>query len=476
MFKKKRKWARLGICSLFLGALVLGRLLLGAQPASAQTCIQDQWTAHGNNQSLTCTSNDVRIASASNIRALNGTPLTQCVSGQTFSFIADFTVELTAQTRYDIGLYFATDGDNNSDGALTGTCSANIITAKNQQTGLGSANFIQLDGSPDTCGDIDNAHNPQIVTVQVNNVSCVDTDGDGKLNLPNCTSWRQPGSNEVCDEVADAFPGSPSKCNCDITFNLPIFVETGTIVVTKDSSPASRSEPGGEFTFNISAINTAQFTSVTIRRICDDVHGTIETTSGQPACATGTGSPITVETCDLPQTLAPGASYACSFTANVTSNTPLIQTDTVTFFGTDQNGKAVQASDPAQIEVTDVPPAASVVKGLVGIACADVDYRVRVNNTSTAESLTLTALNDDGFHSITSVHDNVLSTNCSVPQTLAPQGSTNPPDFYQCDFRAHFCGASHIDTVTGTLNDNENNTINKASNQLTVNVSATVGP
>jgi hypothetical protein len=473
MCKKKRKWARLGICSLFLGALALGGLLLGTQPASAQTCIQDQWTAHGNNQNLTCTSNDVRIASASNIRQTDGvTPLTQCVSGQTFSFIADFNVELTAQTRFDIGLYFATDGDSNSDGALTGTCSANIIRPKSQVAPfLGSANFVQV-GEPaaDTCGDIDSTHNPQVVTVQVNNVLCHDTDGDGKLNLPNCTSWRQPGSNEVCDDVTDAFPGSPSKCNCDIAFNLPIFVETGSISVTKDSSPASRPEPGGEFTFTISATNTAKLTSVTLRRICDDVHGTIVTTAGQPACAAGTGSLSTGTTCSLPQTLAPGGSYSCSFTADVTSNSPLTQTDIVTFFGTDQNGKAVSASDPAQIAINDVLPAASVVKGLVGIACADVDYRVRVNNTSTAESLTLTALNDDGFGSITSVHDNVLATNCSVPQTIVVGGN------YECDFRAHFCGGQHIDKVTGTLNDNEGGVTNPESNQLTVNVSATVGP
>ena len=142
MCKKKRNWARLGICSLFLGALVLGGLLLGAQPASAQTCIQQ------GTKSLVCTANDIQVAFANNIRDTSGNPLGQCTSGDTFSFIADFHVTTTASTRYDIGLYFATDGDPNGDGARTGVCSANIITPLHTDTAspgivtLGSADGV----------------------------------------------------------------------------------------------------------------------------------------------------------------------------------------------------------------------------------------------------------------------------------------------------------------------------------------------
>jgi hypothetical protein len=140
----------------------------------------------------------------------------------------------------------------------------------------------------------------------------------------------------------------------------------------------------------------------------------------------------------------------------------------VTVFGHDSNTPpgSVQGSDSAQVSITDVAPTASVVKSLVSLACADVQYRVRVNNTDAAESLQLTALSDSGFGSITSVHGDVLATNCAVPQTIAAGGN------YECDFRAHFCGASHIDTVTGTLNDDENSVINRGSNSLEVDVSA----
>src|SRR5438309_9483173 len=130
---------------------------------------------------------------------------------------------------------------------------------------LGSAVAANRDG--DACRDINTANgwgppNGRVVTVRVDNVSCVDTDNDGKLNLPNCTSWSQ-NTGGVCNVPNDTVPGSPSKCSCDITFNLPILVETGTIQVTKDSSSASLPEPGGEFTFTVGVINTAQFTSVT---------------------------------------------------------------------------------------------------------------------------------------------------------------------------------------------------------------------
>jgi len=293
------------------------------------------------------------------------------------------------------------------------------------------------------------------------------------LNLPNCNSWSQNSGN-VCTTVDNTVPGSPSKCSCDIAFNIGISVESGTIEVTKDAAPASRPEPGGEFTFTVGVTNDAQFTSVTLDRICDNHYGTVARIATAPDCTAGSLGTINSTDCSLPQTLGAGGSYACTFKGNVTSSGgPLTAvTDVVTVFGHDSNSppKAVQAADSAQVAVTDVAPTANVVKTFVDLACADVNYRVRVNSSDSAESLQLSALSDSGFGSLTSVHDNVLSTTCSVPQTIAAGG------YYECDFRAHFCGGSHTDTVTGTLNDNESGTINPVSNSLSINVSATLAP
>jgi len=306
--------------------------------------------------------------------------------------------------------------------------------------------------------------NGRVVTVRVDNVLCT-AGANGNLSLPNCTSWSQ-NIGGVCSNPSDALPGAPSKCSCNSGFTVPIFVESGSIQVAKDASPSSLPEPGGEFTFTVQIANTAQFTSLTLDRICDDQHGTIANNTST-ACAAGSATAINSTTCTLPQTLAPGAGYSCTFKANVNSSTPTTVTDVVTVFGHDVNNKSVSGSDSAQVAISNVAPTATVVKSLVSLACADVNYRVRVNNTDSAESLTLTALSDNGFGSIASVHDSVLSTTCSVPQTIAASGN------YECDFRAHFCGGSHTNTVTATLNDNDGSAvINPHSNSLTVDVSA----
>jgi len=447
-----------------IGALALAALSLAtAGPVrAAGTCIQDKA-----DKSLVCTANDVRIASAENIRDLRGNPISSCISGQTFSFIADFRVQTGATARYDVGLFFATDGDPNYDGARSGVCGVNRIDPKDTTTGLGSVNYVNLDG--DGCGDINTSHNPQIVSVRVDNVVCQDSDADGLLNLPNCTSWAQNSGN-ICNTADNTVPGSPSKCACDIAFNIAIRVELGTIGVTKDASPASLPEPGGEFTFTVGATNSAQFTSVALDRICDNHYGTVKKVATAADCTAGSLGTINSTDCSLPQTLGPGDSYSCSFKGNVTSNGgPLTGvTDVVTVFGHDSNSppRAVQGSDSAQVAVTDVAPTASVVKTFVDLACADVHYRVRVNSSDYAESLQLTALSDSGFGSLTSVHDNVLSTTCSVPRTIAAG------DYYECDFRAHFCGESHTNKVTATLNDVENNVVSPDSNSLQVDVNA----
>jgi hypothetical protein len=265
---------------------------------------------------LQCTANDVRIAFADNVRDLNGDPLSECVSGQLFSFIADFHVELTAQARYDIGLYFATDGDPNSDGALTGQCAVNIIRPKTipgDPDSLGSDEFVQLDGSPDTCGDIDDDHNPQVVSVQINNALCEDSDGDGKANLPNCTSWRQPGANQVCTSPAHAFPGSPSKCNCDIAFNIPVDVEPPTISVVKTPNPTSVNYPGGNVTFTVTVTNEGDPLSgdVTLNTLVEDPDSNPATNNS----ITFNAATICVDT-----VLSPGESTTCTFTHAVTAS------------------------------------------------------------------------------------------------------------------------------------------------------------
>ena len=325
---------------LVIAVISIVGLFAAIPPAGADPCIDNQWKAHGNTQDLTCTANDVRIAEASNVRDLSGNPLTTCYGGTTFDFIADFTVELTAQARHDLGLYFATDGDPNGDGALTGTCDANLVldryTDQNiPSVAFGSDDWINLDpyltpeskAQPeDACGDIGAVHNPQIVTVLVEDALCADTDDppDGLVNLPNCTSWRQPGSNETCMIVDDAFPGSPSKCNCDITFNIPVLVETPEGSLTKQATEAV-------VTYHVAVYNNGTHYALTLNELVDDQVGGGGSITSLHDNLVGTD-------CAVPQTIAVEGDYSCTFKVRIASpgsDAPI--TNTVSAAGVSNN-------------------------------------------------------------------------------------------------------------------------------------------
>src|SRR5207244_4266478 len=114
----------------------------------------------------------------------------------------------------------------------------------------------------DVCGDItgplNTAHNPLFVKASIS-AQCPTAAGQ-QLLLPFCTTWRQPGSNEVCrgtgngTSTNDVFPGSPSKCNCG-TLAIDIFAETPNITVTKTAMTASVPETGGSATYSVTVQN-----------------------------------------------------------------------------------------------------------------------------------------------------------------------------------------------------------------------------
>jgi hypothetical protein len=273
----------------FGAALATASAVFAGQVIGDNVCMDDLFPG-----TLNCSANDVTIASASVPEG------TTCQEDTTFTLTADFLVVLSGkgQTRYDLGLYFDIKGEPDNDGARGGFCSLNAI----QQ---GEPDYLQLDPSPpDICGDINNTNSPLETTITIPGVLCQDTDGDGFLNLPNCTSWRQPGSNGVCDSPLDAFPGSPSKCNCDDTFNVPVQVESASAVLIKRSTQAV-------VTYETSVTNSSESRTVRLDALCDDIYGTID-----GSCPSG-GLGIQSTTCDLPQTLAAGGSYSCTFDVRV---------------------------------------------------------------------------------------------------------------------------------------------------------------
>jgi len=460
--------------ALMVLTLVGGGLLFGPEAASAQSCIQEVWTAHGNNQRLQCTANDVTLSSATNINIITGgscdpvTGVCSCFAGQNVTFTADFQMDLTADTRYDVGFYIATDGDPNDDGALTGQCSATASLAGNTPAG----NFINLDNPSqpgDVCGDItgpfNTAHNPLFVNAQIT-TQCPLTPGE-TLQLPFATTWRQPGSNQVCDgtgnsaQTNDVFPGSPSKCNVG-TLSIPIISITTTIDVTKDALTPSVPETGGSATYSVTVSNTSTI-DVTLRSLTDNPYGDITTVHGLPnaplsVTATTCVADANPATCQVGGTIAAGGSCSCTFTGNVPPgdfggpdfpDTVTACADNVT------NPTDVCDTDPAAVAYTDVSSPPTLTKTASNAVCQiDVTYNVVVNNTNGLDTLTLNTLIDDVYGNITSVQGNIQSTTCGQ---AAPSGPGVLPFVipvagnYSCSFvgRINSCNTTVLDTVTG---------------------------
>lgn len=481
---------RKGLPAVLLGGLALAGFLAGVSPAFAvNNCMQDITTAGGGG-TLNCNSNDVRIAHVTNITPLTGitgnaTDGFKCFSGSPIEFTADFEVDLGAQARYDIGLYIA----QNQAQALSGSCNSSVITRSNAPV-----TFKQLDTSDatDTCGDITGAlgtaFNPQIVHLDIS-TTCTAGTGTTKLALPNCTSWRQPGSNTTCTSINNAFPGSPSKCNCANDFTIDVNVETANLQVTKavaSTSPSPLTEAGGSVAYNLTVHNPAVALVVNLDKVTEkDVfdpnnpNATDITYNASDVCLS-----TTLAACGSdPNNCAAGSTTTCSFTRSVPAGNA---GDSFTDQGcvTDTKGGGPYC-DKATVTLQDVIPTAKVTKTFDSLQCATVRYAVKVENTDTAESLTLTALNDDkvgGDGSLVLLHDNLLGTTCGVtgaglgtmsgltgsgalPATVAVSGN------YSCKFDAKTCTTGQqTDVVTATLHDNDNT----ANSTITPNGSATV--
>jgi hypothetical protein len=495
-------------------------LLLATAPASAANPGEGEITENGCMQDLAgfelnCTANDVRVSGVADVtgdglvdeaditfaptcdypavnvgadcstdadicRDEDDNPAPQLCGdrcaypGDTTSFSTTFVFELSAQERFDVGAYFETSFDTAGDGALTGSC--NIITLP--ETGdftrpdFSTGSYVDLDtsckggGCPqpeDECGDIDNDNNPIYYDMQgpkaiadTITALCLDTDNDGFLNLPNCTSWRQSGANDVCTTPEHAFPGSPSKCNCDPNFQLPIEVPAATLDVVKTATPTTVDEPGGTIRFDVSVTNKSPFETITLYDLVDDPYGDItSTTSGN----------ISSTTCSVEQELGPDSTYSCYFMADVTGQGGTSHTDTVTASALDSNQNDLEGSDDATVQVLDVAPEMSVAKTASPTAVnepgANVTFSVLVSNNSTAgsDNLNLTSLTDDVFGDIADGSNTaIISTDCSVPQTIVKGGS------YSCSFTAFVGGAPftvHEDTVTAVASDEEGNELTR---------------
>ena len=256
-----------------------------------------------------------------------------------------------------------------------------------------------------------------------------------------------PGAYSVSEAAVAGYTGSlSSDCagsialgetkTCTVT-NTDNDVPS-SIVVTKSASPTTLPEPGGNSTFSVSVQNTSAVDSVTISSLTDDVYGNLD----------GKG------TCDVPQTLAPGASYSCSFSGAVSGNAGSSHTDVVTASGTDDDGNPVSGDDDAVVTITDLAATIVVTKTATPTSLPEpggnASFAVKVQNASAVDSVTITSLTDDVYGNLDG------KGTCDVPQTLSPGAS------YDCSFSGAVsgtAGSSHKDVVTASGTDDDGNPV-----------------
>lgn len=227
-----------------LAAVVVLAILGAVPPATAVIqgggCVNE---VSGDNNN--CTANDLTFVAVG-----LGVQDDGCVdANDTVSiFLRARVSNTTAQTRYDVGLYFATDGDPNGDGALSGVCAREILKPVGAlgvtacpplDLNGGGGPFFNSDG--DACADLINEGNPAGCDIDTNGLrdpatfdlteaisfDCDDTEipADGFVNIPLCGTWGNQ-NNQVggatCDSEVEAVPGTKSKCRCEnLNSNIP---------------------------------------------------------------------------------------------------------------------------------------------------------------------------------------------------------------------------------------------------------------
>lgn len=185
-------------------------------------CVQDYLPGAG------CTANDMSIQEIDVVSVINScldTPVGQA------TVVFDVTFNTAQPDRYDIGLFMALDGGsaltgNNClhdflDGTLTTTPT---YGDQNADTVPDIYNGPWWDADSDTCGDME-GQTQAIKTLQQVTLSCGDNDGNGLADVHVCWSWDN-NTNTTCSGLADAYPGTSSKCDCSfVDMGIPVPVE-----------------------------------------------------------------------------------------------------------------------------------------------------------------------------------------------------------------------------------------------------------
>lgn len=157
--------------------------------------------------------------------------------------------------------------------------------------------------------------------------------------------WAQTAA--TCDDGStpdDIALGAGETVTCTFT-NARLL-----LAMTLTPTPDTVEWPGGDVAFAVHLSNDGA-ADLTLTALSDSVFGDVADEDNDALVST---------TCALPQSLAPGGSYDCTFTAHVDGETGAHQ-NTLTATATGPGGAAAGASDEAEVTIAEAPPGHIIV-------------------------------------------------------------------------------------------------------------------
>ena len=217
--------------------------------------------------------------------------------------------------------------------------------------------------------------------------------------------------------------------------------EPAVLDVLETANPSQVPETGADVEYRVVATNHSATDAITIYSLYDDPFGFVSS-----SC-----------TPTLPVTVQPGQHITCIFTRFLKGNATQTQSDTVMVYGIDDDANLVAGSADTTVTFSNVLPSLWVSKNAgvesVPASGTGVTFTVRVQNTSTVDSLIINGLSDSIYGDVAATSNAALTdTNCLIPQSLPPE------HFYTCQFTAPVTGrvgAKHINEVTATVVDDD---------------------
>jgi len=172
-------------------------------------------------------------------------------------------------------------------------------------------------------------------------------------------------------------PTAGQNIVCSITNNDEA---APTIEVTKTANPTSVPETGADVTFTFLVENTGP-EDVVLTSLTDDIFGNLD----------GAG------TCDVPQAIAVGGSYSCTYTTRLSSDSLAAHTNVVTAVAEDDDQTTATDTDDETVTFENVAPVVDIEKTVDEEALAlpggEFTFTLNITNNS-QETVTITSLTD----------------------------------------------------------------------------------